>query len=152
MYYYKFIIHHKQDTAFLSPFFTKLEILISPESFNVIDGDSVVFQCRAKADQVELFVNGTLADEQTVIDKGFKESAITDIDETTKERTLTATALSQYNNTNIICRASITVNIVDVEAVASDPAILLIQGNNYILAVISNNKILHMLILFHAYI
>ena len=102
---------------------------------NVIDGDSVVFHCRAKADEISFFVNGTFAYEQ--LDKGFKESIVTDIDET-RERTLTATALTQYNNTNIICRALSTMNIA-VEAVISDPAILIVQGNINILAVMSNN-------------
>ena len=87
---------------------------------------------------MDWLVNKTNADEQTVVDKGFIQGAVIDINETTRERILTATALTQYNNTNIICRASITVNIVDVEAVISDPAILLVQGNNN-LAVMSNN-------------
>ena len=110
------------------PFIT--EILVPPKSVNVIDGDSVVFQCRAIADDVVFFVNGTLAAEQVVIDKGFKESTITDINGTTRERTLTATALTQYNNTNIICRAVIVENLISVGTVLSDPAILLVQGNN----------------------
>ena len=108
----------------------KTEILVSPESVNVIDGDSIVFQCRAKADDVVFFVNGTLAAEQVVVDKGFKESSITDINETTRERTLTATALTQYNNTNIICRAFIVDNLIPVGTVLSDPAVLLVQGQN----------------------
>lgn len=95
---------------------------------NVIDGDSVVFHCRARADYVVFFVNGTLAAEQIVIDKGFKESTITDINGTIRERTLTATALTQYNSTNIICSASIVVNLIPVGTVLSDPAILLVQG------------------------
>ena len=114
----------------------KTEIVVSPESVNVIDGDSVVFQCRAKADIVIFFVNGTLANEQIVVDKGFKESTVTDINGTTRERTLTATALTQYNNTNIICSASIVVNLIPVDTVLSDPAVLLVQGNNKILVII----------------
>ena len=108
-----------------------------PESANVIDGDSVVFQCKARAEEMSFFVNGTLAAKQ--LDKGFEESIVTVINGTTIERTLTATALTQYNNTNIICRALNTVNIVDVEAVISDPAILLVQGNVNILAKMSKN-------------
>ena len=73
------------------------------------------------------------------------QGGVNDIDESTRERTITATALSQYNNTNIICRASITVNIVDVKAIASDPAILLVQGNINIL-VMSNNWLLFIML------
>ena len=114
----------------------KTEIVVSPESVNAIDGDSVVFQCRARADNVVFFVNGTFAAEPSVIKKGFRESTVTDINETTRERTLTATALTQYNNTNIICSASIIVNLITVDTVLSDPAILLVQGNNKILLII----------------
>ena len=90
----------------------------------------------ARAEELNWLVNKTIADEQTIIDKGFMQGGVNDINETTRERTLTATALTQYNNTNIICRASIIVNIVDVEAVASDPAILLVQGNINIIIII----------------
>ena len=106
---------------------------------NVIDGDPVIFHCVVRAEELDWLVNKTNADEQTLIDKGFMQGGVNDINETTRGRTLTATALMHYNNTNIICRASITVNIVDVEAVASDPAILLVQGNNNILAKMSIN-------------
>ena len=105
---------------------------------SVIEGDTAVFYCKARADEIDFLVNETVADTQIVEDKGFKECATTDIDETTKERILTATALSQYNNTNTICRAFNTVNRTDVETVASDPAILLVQGKIKIL-VMSNN-------------
>ena len=117
---------------------------------NVIDGDTVIFHCVVRAEKLNWLVNKTIADEQTIIDKGFIEGGINDINETTRERTLTVTALTQYNNTNIICRAVIVVNIFDFQVVASDPAILLVQGNNN-LAVMSNNRLLRMLILFHAY-
>ena len=77
---------------------------------------------------MEFFVNRTLAAEQVVLDKGFEESTITDINGTTKERTLKATALTQYNNTIIICSASIIVNLIPNDTVLSYSAILLIQG------------------------
>ena len=112
------------------------EILVSPESANVINGDSVVFQCIARADNVIFFVNGTLAAEQIVVDKGFNEMSIMEVNETTKNRTLTATALTQYNNTTIICSASIIVNLISNGTVLSDPAILHVQGNNNILVII----------------
>ena len=76
------------------------------------------------------FVNETLAAEKVVVDKGFEESKIADINGTSRERTLTATAFTQYNNTNIICSASIVVNLITVGTVISDPAILLVQGKD----------------------
>ena len=107
-----------------------LEILVSPKSVSVIDGDAATFHCIARAaDEVVFFVNDTPADGQVVVNKGFIESTITEINETTRERTLTATASIQYNNTSIICRALSSVNIINVEAVLSDPALLFVKGN-----------------------
>ena len=105
-----------------------LEILVSPKSVSVIDGDGATFHCIAKADEVIFFVNDTPADGQVVVNKGFIESTITEINETTRERTLSATASIQYNNTSIICRALSSVSIINVKAVLSDPALLLIKG------------------------
>ena len=115
-----------------------LEILVSPETVSVIDGDTAVFYCKVRADEIHFSVNGTLAAKQVVVDKGFKENPFRDINETTRERTLTATASSQYNNTNIICRALNKINRTDFEKFFSDPALLLVQGNINIL-VMSNN-------------
>ena len=105
-----------------------LEILVSPKSVSVIDGDGATFHCIAKADEVIFFVNDTPADGQVVVNKGFIESTITEINETTRERTLSATASIQYNNTSIICRALSSVSIINVKAVLSDPALLLVKG------------------------
>ena len=80
-----------------------------------------------RAEEVDWLVNETRADEQTVIDKGFIEGGVNDINETTRERKLTATALTQYTNTNITCRALNTMNGVGV--MFSEPAVLLVQGN-----------------------
>ena len=63
-----------------------------------------------------------------LIDKGFIEGPPNYINETTRERILAATALTQNNNTNITCRALTTVNNFGV--MFSEPAVLLVQGNN----------------------
>ena len=105
-----------------------LEILVSSETVCVIEGDTAVFYCIARADEIYFFVNGTIADEQSVDEEGFKESKLVDINETIKEKTLTTTALTQYNNTSITCRASITENKFPVDNVLSSPAILLVRG------------------------
>ena len=50
-------------------------------------------------------MNGTHADNQSDIDKGFIQLGSENIDPTTKRRNLTATALTHYNNTKIQCAA-----------------------------------------------
>ena len=81
-----------------------------------------------RAEELDWLVNKTRADEQTIVDKGFMQGTINDINETTRERTLTATGLTQYSNTNITCRALNLVN--DFGVLLSEPAVLLVQGNN----------------------
>ena len=108
------------------PFIT--EILVPPESVNVIAGDTVVFHCVARAEELDWLVNRTRAAETTIIDKGFMQGGIDDISETTRERKLTAIALTNLTNTNITCRALNTVN--DFGIIFSEPAVLLVQGNN----------------------
>ena len=104
------------------------EILVPPESVNVIAGDTVIFHCVVRAEELDWLVNKTRADEQTIIDKGFIEGGVNDISETTRERILTVTAFMNYTNTNITCRALNTVN--DFGIMFSEPAVLLVQGNN----------------------
>ena len=83
------------------------------------------FGCVAvEADVLAFFVNDTAASEQIVIDKGFIELGAEVID-CRIERNLTATALTEYNNTEIQCLA------IDVEQqlhVFSDNGTLLVQG------------------------
>ena len=104
------------------------EILVPPESVNVIAGDTVIFHCVVRAEELDWLVNKTRADEQTIIDKGFMQGGVNDISETTRERTLTAIGFTNYTNTNITCRALNTMNGVGV--MFSEPAVLLVQGNN----------------------
>ena len=80
-----------------------------------------------RAEELDWLVNKTRADEQTIVDKGFMQGGINDISETTRERTLKAIGLTQYNNTNITCRAVNFGN--DFGRIFSEPAVLLVQGN-----------------------
>ena len=70
-------------------------------------------------------VNGKSASEQSVIDKGFIQLWIENIDDTTQRTNLTATALTQYKNTEIQCR---TIVIGSASQVLSDYATLLVQS------------------------
>ena len=70
-------------------------------------------------------VNGTTANEQIIIDKGFIELGIVNINPTTQIRNPTATALTQYNNTEIQCVAIV---FGKPEQLFSHIGILLVQG------------------------
>ena len=83
------------------------------------------FSCIAvEADLLTFFVNST-ASEQSIIDKGFIQLGTEDIDLTTRRINLTATALTQYNNTEIQC---ISIEFGHFEQRISDIGILLVQG------------------------
>ena len=69
-------------------------------------------------------MNGTHAYKQSVIDKGFIQLGSENIDPTTRRRNLTATALTQYNNTKIQCLA---IDVGKPEQQLS--GILFVQGN-----------------------
>ena len=71
-------------------------------------------------------VNGTAADKQSVMNEGFIQLGNEDIDLTTSRRNLTATALTQYNNTEIQCVAITFTN--SNQQLFSDTGILLVQG------------------------
>ena len=58
--------------------------------------------------EVEFFVNDTDTNAQTIIQAGFNESTVEDPNATTQRLNLIATALSQYNNTKVYCRALFT--------------------------------------------
>ena len=80
-----------------------------------------------EADFVAFFVDGISATEQSVIDKGFIQLGTEDIDSTTRRTNLTATALSQYNNTEIQCVA-FEFNIDNPKQLFSNNGTLLVQG------------------------
>ena len=75
---------------------------------------------------LSFFVNGIAASNQSVIDKGFIQLGTEDIDPTTRRTNLTATALTQYNNTEIQCVAFDIGNAK--QQLLSDIGILLVQG------------------------
>ena len=101
-----------------------VEFLIHPDNITVLHGTEVEFSCVAiEADILSLFVNGTAANERSVMDKGFIELGTVDVDSTTKRKNLTATALTQYNNTKIQCLA-----LDDTKQLFSDKGTLLVQG------------------------
>ena len=100
-----------------------------PDCITGVDGTEVQFSCIAINASLVLFeVNGTSASEQSVIDKGFIEIEIENIDDTTQRTNLTATALTQYNNTEM--------------QVLSDYAILLVQGKAIINKLSVNNVLI----------
>ena len=84
------------------------------------------FSCVAvEADVLSFFVDGIAATEQSVTEKGFIQLGTEDIDSTTRRTNLTATALTQYNNTKIQCAAF---DIGNAKQLISDIGILLVQG------------------------
>ena len=70
-------------------------------------------------------MDGISATEQSVIDKGFIQIGIEDIDPTTRRRNLTATALTQYNNTEIQC---VAIEFGKAKQKLSNNGTLLVQG------------------------
>ena len=84
------------------------------------------FSCVARdSNSIHYIVNGTTADNQSIIDKGFIQLGTEDIDSTTRRRSLTATALTQYNNTEIQC---VAIEFGNPEQPISHIGILLVQG------------------------
>ena len=95
-----------------------------PDNITVLHGTEVEFSCVAVTDFITYRVNDTIASEQIIIDQGFIQLGIKDINPTTRRRNLTATALTKYNNTEIQCVATDFVN----PALFSDTGLLLVQG------------------------
>ena len=69
-----------------------------------MDGTTVQFSCVVVAEEIAYFVNNSATNEQNIIDAGFTESGVEFLNATTLRLNLTATALSQYNNTEVYCR------------------------------------------------
>ena len=85
------------------------------------------FSCEAvEADLLFFFVNNDTAAEQCVMDEGFIQCGA-ETDTPTTRRNLTATALTQYNNTEIKCVAGKNIND-NPKYLFSDTGILLVQG------------------------
>ena len=101
-----------------------------PENITAFDGERVIWNCKAKGSlQIEFWVNGTVASEESVEGAGFVEGIQDVIDSTTKQINLTATAFKEYNNTVVSCRA---INIIGNDSISGDNSVLLIQGMIYL--------------------
>ena len=108
--------------------FVTIEILNPLKSINAVDGSEVEFNCIAvEANLIVFFVNDTSASEISVQNKGFIQQLIEDLNATTRRRSLTAKALTKYNNTEVYCRAWKFVDDKTFTAF-SETANLLVQG------------------------
>ena len=110
-----------------------------------MDGTAVQFSCVVVADEIDYFVNVTPTNQQNIVDAGFKESTVDNLNDTTQKLNLTATALSPHNNTEVLCRGLNTVGLMTYPAF-SEVAVLLVQGKlitTYsILYTISNTNVI----------
>ena len=130
--------------------YTDISVILShPESINVTTNSEVEFSCVATANEIIFFVNETSASDFIFANKGFTQLPTDDVYDTTLRRCQTATALTQYDNTEVLCLALI---VVSVNPIPSDVAILRIQGkfmniynviviNHFILNVVSHRSI-----------
>ena len=91
-----------------------------------MDGTTVQFSCVVVAEEIDYFVNNTSTNQQNIIDAGFKESTVDNLNDTTIRLNLTTTALSQYNNTEVYCRGLNT--MMSFGQSVSETAVLLVQG------------------------
>ena len=89
-------------------------------------GTIVQFSCTVIAEEIDIFVNDTATNEQNIIQAGFIESQDI-LNATTRRLNVTATALSQYNNTEVYCRGLNTLDMMTFPAL-SEVAVLLVQG------------------------
>ena len=103
-------------------------ILSHPESINVTTNSEVEFSCVAIATEIIFIVNETSASDSIIVNKGFVQLLADDVNDTTLRRSLTATALTQYDNTEVLCLALIVVSPTEINSIPSDIAILRVQG------------------------
>ena len=112
-----------------------------PESIVGINGEIVVWQCKAKrSDEIQFLVNNTFASEKSVNDKGFVQTVLEDVNNTTQRINLTATALTQYNNTEIQCAAFIISGNATV--LLSNIGNLLVQGKSLYINLFSYTNVI----------
>ena len=124
-------------------------IIDGPDSVNAVNGTTVQFSCVVVAEEIDYFVNNTPTNQQNIVDAGFKESTVDNLNDTTRRLNLTATALSQYNNTEVLCRGLNTVGLMTFPAF-SQVAVLLVQGK--LITNILNSYIIHSLFLYRSVI
>ena len=103
-------------------------IIDGPDSVNAVEGTTVQFSCVVEFSgmgtrEVAFFVNDTATNNPCIIKAGFIASAV-DILNNTQRLNLTATALSQYNNTEVLCRGLKSFTLPAL----SEVAVLLVQG------------------------
>ena len=114
-------------TSYQYIFVINTVIIDDPDSVNAVDGTKVQFSCVVVAEEIDYFVNGTRINQPDIIDAGFIESEVNMLNDTTLRLNLTATALSQYNNTRVQCRGLNTVDMMTLTTF-SEVAVLLVQG------------------------
>uniref|UniRef100_A0A1X7UGX7 Fibronectin type-III domain-containing protein n=1 Tax=Amphimedon queenslandica TaxID=400682 RepID=A0A1X7UGX7_AMPQE len=110
----------------LLPFIDCANITVQPVSVNATLNSTVVFYCKAVADQLSFIVNGKAADDEAVINRGF--SATSTNNGGTRKVELQAIAYNYNNNTKLTCRA---VTYIPLQAVSSNISVLMIQGLLY---------------------
>ena len=109
--------------------YTDISVILShPESINVTTNSEVEFSCVAIATVIFFFVNETSASDSIIVNKGFTELPADEVNDTTLRTVLTATALTQYDNTEVFCVALIVVSLDEINSIPSDIAILRVQG------------------------
>ena len=91
-----------------------------------MEGTIVQFSCTVIAEEIDIFVNDTATNEKNIIQAGFIESQDI-LNATIRRLNVTATALSQYNNTEVYCRGLNTLDMMTFPAL-SEVAVLLVQG------------------------
>ena len=99
------------------------EITVHPQSVNTTLNSTVDFICEAVTDEISFRVNDESAANIDIINKGFIQQPQNILSDGRKRRVLSAKALQNNNNTNILCRA------IGSELVNSHKAVLMIQGN-----------------------
>ena len=88
----------------------------------------VEFSCVAIANEILFLVNETSASDSIIENKGFVQLSADEVNDTTLRRSLTATGLTQYDNTEVYCIALIFVSLTEINSIPSDVAILRVQG------------------------
>ena len=101
-------------------------IIDGPDSVNAVEGTTIQYICVVVADEIDYFVNGTRTNQQNIVDAGFIESEVNKLNDMTLRLNLTATALSQYNNTEVQCRGLNSVGMMTLTTF-SEVAVLLVQ-------------------------
>ena len=93
--------------------------------------------------EVDFFVNNTATNAENIVEAGFTESSVDILNATTRRLNISATALSQYNNTEVYCRG-LTIFGLMLFPAYSEVAVLLVQGEFIItyciLYIVSNNN------------